>query len=51
MGIWVSFFAVIALVVIPLVGAQGGGQYFFVIFIPYVAVLTFIIGFIYRVVQ
>ena len=51
MGIWVSFFAVIALVVIPLVGAQGGGQYLFGIVIPYLAVLTFVIGFIYRVVQ
>ena len=51
MGIWVSFFAVIALVVIPLVGAQGAGQYLFGIVIPYLAVLTFIIGFIYRVVQ
>ena len=51
MGIWVSFFAVIALVVIPWVGAQGAGQYFFGIVIPYLAVLIFIIGFIYRVVQ
>ena len=51
MGIWVSFFAVIALVVIPLVGAQGAGQYLFGIVIPYLAVLTFVIGFIYRVVQ
>ena len=51
MGIWLSFFAVIALVLIPLVGAQGVGQYLFGIVIPYLAVLTFIIGFIYRVVQ
>lgn len=51
MGIWVSFFAVIALVVIPWVGAQGAGQYLFGIVIPYLAVLTFVIGFIYRVVQ
>ena len=51
MGIWVSFFAVIALVLIPLVGAQGAGQYLFGIVIPYLAVLIFIIGFIYRVVQ
>lgn len=51
MVVWVSFFAVIALVVIPLVGAQGAGQYLFGIVIPYLAVLTFIIGFIYRVVQ
>jgi nitrate reductase gamma subunit len=51
MGVWFSFFAVIALVVIPWVGAQGAGQYFFGIVIPYLAVLIFIIGFIYRVVQ
>jgi nitrate reductase gamma subunit len=50
MGIWVSFFAVIALVLIPWVGAQGAGQYLFGIVIPYVAVLVFVIGFIYRVV-
>jgi nitrate reductase gamma subunit len=51
MGVWFSFFAVIALVVIPWVGAQGAGQYFFGIVIPYLAVLIFVIGFIYRVVQ
>ena len=51
MGVWLSFFAVIALVLIPLVGAQGVGQYLFGIVIPYLAVLIFIIGFIYRVVQ
>ena len=51
MGIWVSFFAVIALVLIPWVGAQGAGQYLFGIAIPYLAVLIFVIGFIYRVVQ
>ena len=51
MGIWVSFFAVVALVLIPLVGAQGAGQYIFGIVIPYLAVLIFVIGFIYRVVQ
>ena len=51
MGVWFSFFAVIALVLFPLVGAEGGGQYLFGIVIPYLAVLTFVIGFIYRVVQ
>ena len=51
MGIWISFFAVIALILIPWVGAQGGGQYLFGIAIPYAAVLIFVIGFIYRVVQ
>jgi nitrate reductase gamma subunit len=51
MGIWVSFFAVVALILIPWVGAQGAGQYLFGIAIPYAAVLIFVIGFIYRVVQ
>jgi nitrate reductase gamma subunit len=51
MGIWVSFFAVIALVLIPLVGANGAGQYIFGVAIPYLAVAIFIIGFVYRVVQ
>jgi nitrate reductase gamma subunit len=51
MGIWVSFFAVIALVLIPLAGANGAGQYIFGIAIPYLAVAIFIIGFIYRVIQ
>ncbi len=51
MGVWFSFFAVIALVVIPLVGANGAGQYLFGIVIPYLAVLIFIVGFIYRVVR
>jgi nitrate reductase gamma subunit len=51
MGIWFSFFAVIALVLIPLVGANGAGQTFFGIIIPYAAVAIFIIGFIYRILQ
>ncbi|MEJ2427635.1 MAG: sulfate reduction electron transfer complex DsrMKJOP subunit DsrM [Deltaproteobacteria bacterium] len=51
MGIWVSFFAVVALILIPWVGAQGAGQYIFGIAIPYAAILIFVIGFIYRVVQ
>ena len=51
MGIWISFFAVIALILIPWVGAQGAGQYLFGIVIPYLAVLIFVIGFISRVVQ
>ena len=51
MGVWFSFFAVIALVLIPLVGANGAGQYIFGVAIPYLAVAIFIFGFIYRVVQ
>jgi nitrate reductase gamma subunit len=51
MGIWVSFFAVIVLVLVPLVGATGGFQVLFGIVIPYMAVLIFIVGFIYRIVE
>jgi nitrate reductase gamma subunit len=51
MGIWLSFFAVIALVIIPMLGANGGGQYIFGIVIPYLAVAIFIIGFVYRLVK
>jgi nitrate reductase gamma subunit len=51
MGIWFSLFAVIALVLLPLVGTNGAGQYIFGIVIPYLAVLAFIIGFIIRMVQ
>ena len=51
MGIRFSILAVIALVVIPLVGAHGPGQYLFGILIPYVAVAIFILGFIYRVMK
>jgi nitrate reductase gamma subunit len=51
MGAWVSFFAVFFLIVIGLGGAQTTGlQIFFGVVVPYLAVLTFFVGIIYRVV-
>jgi len=51
MGAWVSFFAVFFLIVIGLGGAQTAGlQIFFGVVVPYLAVLTFFVGIIYRVV-
>jgi len=45
----ISLIAVIFLFLIAYVGAAAGGQWLFGILIPYLAVLTFIIGFVYRV--
>jgi nitrate reductase gamma subunit len=51
MGAWVSFFAVFVLILIGLGGAQTAGlQIFFGVVVPYLAVLTFFVGIIYRVV-
>lgn len=48
----VSLLAVIALLLIALMGAElPGGQSLFGIFIPYAAVLIFICGFCYRIVE
>ena len=42
--------AVIALILIALIGVQiPGMQYLFGVFIPYVATMVFVAGFIYRV--
>jgi len=47
-----SFLAVIALILIAWLGSQiPGMQYFFGVAIPYLAVMVFLIGFVYRVVQ
>ena len=47
-----SLIAVILLFLLAYVGVQvPGGEYFFGIFIPFLAVITFIVGFIYRVVD
>lgn len=47
-----SFLAVIALVVIAWLGSQiPGMQYFFGVALPYLAIVVFIVGFVYRVVQ
>jgi len=51
MGAWVSFFAVFVLILIGLGGAQNAGlQTVFGVVVPYLAVLTFFVGIIYRVV-
>lgn len=47
-----SFLAVIALILIAGVGSQIAGMpYFFGVFVPYVAIAVFLVGFVYRVVQ
>ena len=51
MGAWVSFFAVFVLILIGLGGAQTAGlRTFFGVVVPYLAVLTFFVGIISRVV-
>lgn len=52
MGIIFSFFAVIALIVLVFIGVQGANlHYLFGVVIPYAAFFTFLLGFIYRVLQ
>ncbi len=52
MGLWYSISGIFAILLIALIGIGGFGLYsFFTIFIPYAAVLFFIVGFIYRVLK
>lgn len=52
MGLLFSFFTVTALVLIVLIGVKAANFYYlFAVIVPYAAFLTFIVGFIYRVVQ
>ncbi len=52
MGLWYSISGVLLLILLVVTGTEGIGLYsFFAIFIPYVAVLLFIVGFIYRVLK
>lgn len=52
MGPIFAFFVVIALILISLFGVKGANMYFlFGVIIPYAAFVTFIIGFIYRVLK
>src|SRR5512136_1234701 len=52
MGLWYSISGILAILLIVLIGVGGIGLYsFFGIFIPYVAVLLFVVGFIYRVLK
>jgi nitrate reductase gamma subunit len=52
MGLWYSISGVLALLLFVVIGVGGIGLYsFFGIFIPYLAVLLFIVGFVYRVLK
>jgi len=52
MGLWYSTSGILFLILFVVIGIEGIGLYsFFGIFIPYVAVFLFIVGFIYRVLK
>jgi nitrate reductase gamma subunit len=52
MGLWYSISGIVLLILLVVIGIEGVGLYsFFGVFIPYVAVLLFVIGFIYRVLK
>jgi nitrate reductase gamma subunit len=52
MSLWFSIFALAVLILIPLVGANLSGlQSFFGIVVPYAAIITFLFGFVYRVLK
>ena len=52
MGLWYAISGIFLLILFVVVGIEGIGLYsLFAIFIPYVAVLLFVIGFIYRVLK
>jgi len=52
MGLWYSISGILLLILLVVIGIEGIGLYsFFAIFIPYVAVLLFVTGFIYRVLK
>jgi nitrate reductase gamma subunit len=52
MGIWYSISGILLLLLLVVIGIEGIGLYsFFGIFIPYLAVLLFIVGFVYRVLK
>jgi nitrate reductase gamma subunit len=52
MGLWYSISGIFLLILLVVIGTAGIGLYsFFAIFIPYVAVFLFVVGFIYRVLK
>ena len=52
MGLWYSISGIVLLILLVVIGIEGIGLYsFFGIFIPYVAILLFVVGFIYRVLK
>ena len=52
MGLWYSISGFLLLILLVVISIEGIGLYsFFTIFIPYVAVFLFLIGFVYRVLK
>jgi len=52
MGLWYCISGILLLILLVVIGIEGIGLYsFFAIFIPYVAILLFVVGFIYRVLK
>src|SRR4030042_455505 len=52
MGLWYSISGILLLILLVVIGIEGIGlSSFFGIFIPYVAILLFVVGFIYRVLK
>jgi nitrate reductase gamma subunit len=52
MGLWYSVSGILLLILLVVIGTEGIGLYsIFAIFIPYAAVLLFVVGFIYRVLK
>jgi nitrate reductase gamma subunit len=52
MGLWYSISGILLIILLVVIGIEGIGLYsFFSIIVPYVAVLVFVIGFIYRVLK
>ena len=52
MGIWYSISGIVLLILLVVIGIEGIGLYsLFAIFIPYLAVLLFVVGFVYRVLK
>jgi len=52
MGLWYSISGIVILILLVVIGIEGIGLHsFFAIIIPYLAVLLFVVGFIYRVLK
>jgi nitrate reductase gamma subunit len=52
MGLWYSISGILFLILLVVIAIEGIGLYFFfTIFIPYAAILLFVVGFIYRVLK
>jgi nitrate reductase gamma subunit len=51
MKILFSFFAVVVLVLLPFIGVKANMHFLFAVVVPYIAVFTFLVGFLYRVLK